>query len=95
MTIVCSERVHTVAVAHYGQSLKARQWAEATRTRLYHGETGSVLGGLKRMETHVADTAHEVAKLLDCLGEHCHRTSYETLRPWRISVGQWGDWVGQ
>jgi hypothetical protein len=45
----CCERLHRVATSLYGQSLKAQEWAEATLTRLYHGEVSQVIGGLKRM----------------------------------------------
>ena len=76
----CAERVYTVAVVQYGQTLKAVEWTEATLTRLSHGEAGQVIGGLKRMATNSDASAHAVEKLMDSLGEHRHRTTYQKLR---------------
>ena len=41
----CADDIQNVAKAHYGASLQALEWAEATRTRLYVGKVSSVLGG--------------------------------------------------
>jgi hypothetical protein len=46
----CSEYLHKVAKAQYGNSEQAQEWAEATLTRLYLGKVGQVLGGLRRMQ---------------------------------------------
>lgn len=86
----CSERVHQVAVSIYGQGLKAREWAEVTLTRLYHGEVGSVIGGLKRMKPTLDEVAHEIIKFIDYLDEHRHRTAYEHLRRGGYALGSGG-----
>ena len=46
----CSEYLHKVAKAQYGNPVQAQEWAEATLTRLYLGKVGQVLGGLRRMQ---------------------------------------------
>ena len=46
----CSEYLHKVAKAQYGQTFQALEWVEATLTRLYMGKVGTVLGGLRRMQ---------------------------------------------
>jgi Uncharacterised protein family (UPF0236) len=46
----CSAYLHKVAKAQYADPLQAQEWAEATRTRLYLGKVGQVLGGLRRMQ---------------------------------------------
>ena len=86
----CAERVYKVAVAQYGQTLKAVEWTEATLTRLYHGEAGQVIGGLKRMATNSDESAHTVEKLMDYLGEHRHRTTYQKLRRGGYPLGSGG-----
>ena len=42
----CAQYLHRVAKAHYGASVQAVEWVEATMTRLYLGKVGVVLGGL-------------------------------------------------
>jgi len=86
----CCERIHRVSVSLYGQGLKALEWAETTLTRLYHGEVSSVIGGLKRMRSRSAEAAHEIAKLIDYLDDHRHRTTYENLRRGGYPLGSGG-----
>lgn len=86
----CSERIHRVATAIYGEGLKGQEWAEATLTRLYHGEVGQVIGGLKRMGERSAQADHEIIKLIDYLHEHRHRTTYERLRRGGYPLGSGG-----
>ena len=86
----CSERIHRVATAIYGEGLKGQEWAEATLTRLYHGEVGPVIGGLKRMGERSAPADHEIIKLMDYLHEHRHRTTYERLRRGGYPLGSGG-----
>ena len=86
----CSERIHRAATAIYGEGLKGQEWAEATLTRLYHGEVGQVIGGLKRMGRRSAQADHEIIKLIDYLHEHRHRTTYERLRRGGYPLGSGG-----
>ena len=46
----CAQYLHRVAKAHYGASVQACEWVEATMTRLSLGKVGLVLRGLKRMQ---------------------------------------------
>jgi hypothetical protein len=86
----CAEYLHKVATAHYGDSLSALEWVEATLTRLYMGKVGSVLGGLRRMQP----TSEEAAKAIDnCwiyLGEHRSRTHYRKFRRGGYPLGSGG-----
>lgn len=86
----CSEYLHKVAKAQYGQTLQAREWVEATLTRLYMGQVGTVLGALRRMQP----TSEEARKAMDnCwvyLGEHRGRTQYRTLRRGGYPLGSGG-----
>src|SRR5918993_2436043 len=64
----CSQYLHRVACAQYGHTLQALEWVEATLTRLYHGQVGAVLGGLRRMQP----TSDEAAKAIDNCWMHLH-----------------------
>jgi hypothetical protein len=86
----CSERIHQVSVSLYGQGVKAQEWAEATLTRLYLGEAGHVIGGLKRMRVGSQEQSHEIVKLIDYLEEHRHRTTYGQLRRGGYAIGSGG-----
>jgi hypothetical protein len=86
----CSEYLHRMASAQYGQTFQALEWVEATLTRLYTGQVGAVLGGLRRMQP----TSHEAAKAIDnCwmhLQEHRGRTHYGRLRRGGYPLGSGG-----
>ena len=86
----CSEYLHKVAKAQYGNSERAQEWTEATLTRLYLGKMGQVLGGLRRMQP----TSDEALKAIDnCwvyLSEHRGRTHYRKFRRGGYPVGSGG-----
>jgi hypothetical protein len=86
----CSEYLHKVAKAQYGQTLQALEWVEATLTRLYMGKVGTVLGGLRRMQP----TSEEALKAIDnCwvyLDGHRGRTHYRKFRRGGYPLGSGG-----
>jgi hypothetical protein len=86
----CSEYLHRVAQAQYGQTLQALEWVEATLTRLYMGKMGTVLGGLRPMQP----TSEEARKAIDnCwvyLNDHRGRTDYGTFRRGGSPLGSGG-----
>jgi hypothetical protein len=86
----CSEYLHKVAKAQYGNSQQAQEWVEATLTRLYMGKVGHVLRGLQRMQP----TSEEALKAMDnCwvyLNEHRGRTTYRQLRRGGYPLGSGG-----
>ena len=70
----CAQYLHRVAKAHYGASVQAVEWVEATMTRLYLGKVGVVLGGLRRMQAQSDEAAKAIANCWDYLNEHRGRT---------------------
>jgi hypothetical protein len=86
----CAEYLHRVACAQYGHTLQALEWVEATLTRLYQGQVGAVLGGLRRMQP----TSDEAAKAIDnCwihLNTHRSRTLYGKFRRGGYPLGSGG-----
>jgi hypothetical protein len=86
----CAEYLHKVAKAQDNDPLHALQWVEATLTRLYLGNVGQVLGGLRRMQP----TSSEALKAMDnCwvyLRSHRGRTHYRTLRRGGYPLGSGG-----
>ena len=86
----CSEYLHKVAKAQYSDPVHALEWVEATLTRLYMGQVGWVLGGLRRMQP----TSEEARKAIDnCwvyLTAHRGRTHYRTLRRGGYPLGSGG-----
>jgi hypothetical protein len=86
----CAEYLHKVAKAHYGDSVQALQWVEATLTRLYLGHVGAVLGGLRRMQAHTEEAAKAIANCWVYLHEHRHRTFYRQFRKGGYPLGSGG-----
>jgi hypothetical protein len=86
----CAEYLHRMAHAQYGQTVHALEWVEATLTRLYMGQVGAVLGGLRRMRP----TSQEAAKAIDNCWVHLHahraRTHYRTFRRGGYPLGSGG-----
>lgn len=76
----CAQYLHRVAKAHYGASVQAVEWVEATMTRLSLGKVGLVLGGLKRMQAQSDAAEKALANCWDYLDAHRGRTAYRKLR---------------
>lgn len=86
----CAQHVHAVATEHYGQSLQALEWREATMTRLFCGDVGRVIGGLKRMEAVSTVAAKTITKLIGYLHEHRPRLNYDAQRQAGYPLGSGG-----
>ena len=86
----CAQYLHRVAKAHYGVSVQAVEWVEATMTRLYLGKVGTVLGGLKRMQAQSDEAQKAMANCWDYLYEHRGRTTYQKLRRGGYPLGSGG-----
>jgi hypothetical protein len=86
----CAQDLHRVANAHYGASVQALEWAEATRTRRSLGKVGLVLGGLKRMQAQSDEAEKAMVNCWDSLDEHRGRPAYRTLRRGGYPLGSGG-----
>jgi Uncharacterised protein family (UPF0236) len=86
----CAQYLHRVAKAHYGSSVQALEWVEATMTRLYLGKVGVVLGGLQRMQAQSDEAAKAIAHCWNYLDEHRGRTTYQKLRRGGYPLGSGG-----
>jgi len=87
----CSEHVHALAAAQYAdEPAKGLQWVEATMARLYYGETGHVLGGLKRMKPRTNDVKEQIRKLVSYLQNNAHRIDYKYNRAGGYPIGSGG-----
>ena len=86
----CAQSLHRVAKVHYGASVQALEWVEATLTRLYLGKVGLVLGGLKRMQAQSDEAAKAIANCWDYLDAHRGRTAYQKLRRGGYPLGSGG-----
>jgi Uncharacterised protein family (UPF0236) len=86
----CAQYLHRVAKAHYGVSVQAVEWVEATMTRLYLGKVGLVLGGLRRMQAQSDEAEKAIANCWDYLNEHRGRTTYRQLRRGGYPLGSGG-----
>jgi Uncharacterised protein family (UPF0236) len=86
----CAQYLHRVAKAHYGSSVQALEWVEATMTRLYLGQVGLVLGGLKRMQAQSDEAEKAIANCWDYLDEHRGRIHYRHLRRGGYPLGSGG-----
>src|SRR5207247_5000645 len=86
----CAQYLHRVAKAHYGTSVQALEWVEATMTRLYLGKVSLVLGGLRRMQAQSDEAEKAIANCWGYLDEHRGRTNYRQLRRGGYPLGSGG-----
>jgi Transposase len=86
----CAQYLHRVAKVHYGSSMQALEWVEATLTRLYLGKVSLVLRGLKRMQAQSDEAAKAIANCWDYLDEHRGRTTYRKRRRGGYPLGSGG-----
>lgn len=86
----CSEYLHKMAYAQYGQTLPALEWVESTLTRLYMGHVGAVLGGLRRMQPRSPEAAKAIENCWVHLRKHRSRTPYGKFRRGGYPLGSGG-----
>ena len=85
-----AEYLHKMAKAQYVAPVHAQEWAEATLTRLYLGQVGQVLGGLRRMQPTSDDARKAIDNCWVYLPDHRYRTHYRTLRRGGYPLGRGG-----
>jgi hypothetical protein len=86
----CSEYLHKVAHEQYANPVQAREWVEATLTRLYLGQVGWVLGGLRRMQPTSENARKAIDNCWVYLSDHRKRTSYRQFRRGGYPLGSGG-----
>jgi hypothetical protein len=85
----CSEHLHKVADAHYGDSPEAITWIEATIARLSENQVDSVIWGLQRFQAD-AIAQEEVDKLITYLRNQKERLDYTACKEAGIPIGSGG-----
>ncbi len=84
----CSEYVHGVANAHYGKETReARQWCEATLTRIHYGYHGDVLSGLGKMKAQTQDVQAKINTFYNYLANHCEKMNYGSVKRGGYHIG--------
>lgn len=85
----CSEHVHKVALAHYGETPQAIQWIEAAMARLFENKVDSVIWGLQRLQA-ATFVQEEIDKLITYLRHHKSRFDYTACKQTGIPIGSGG-----
>ena len=86
----CSEYLHRMAKAQYGDGQQAHEWVEATLTRLYLGKISAVLGGLGRMRATSEEAQQAISNCWAFLHKHRGRSHYLKLRRGGYPLGSGG-----
>jgi len=87
----CAEHVHEVAKAQYGEkSPNALEWAEATLCRLFFGEVGHCIAGLRRMKPKTRQAGEIIRKFAAYLQKHRDRLNYRSRRLGGYPIGSGG-----
>ena len=77
----CSEYVHAVANVQYGKGTrKAKEWVEATFTRLFHNNIDDVIHGLKIMQPASPEAQEKIADVVKYLSKRKGQVSYGSAK---------------
>ena len=77
----CSEYIHAVAKAQYGKDTKqAREWVEATFTRLFHNNIDDVIRGLKIMQPASSEAEEKITGVVRYLSKRKNRVNYGSAK---------------
>jgi len=77
----CSEYIHAVANAQYGKGTKqAREWVEATFTRLFHNNVDDVIRGLKIMQPASSEAEEKITGAVRYLSKRKNLVNYGSAK---------------
>ena len=84
----CSEYVHEVADTYYGKETRdAREWCEATLTRIYYGNNDDVLADLQRMKAQTKEPQKMIDKFYSYLTNHGDKMNYASAKRGGYQIG--------
>ena len=84
----CSEYIHATANAQYGKGTKqAREWVEATFTRLFHNDIDNVLRGMRSMQPVSSEAQEKITDAVRYLSERKHQVNYGSAKRAGYHIG--------
>ena len=87
----CLEHLHELADSQYGDDPdKAVSWVIGAIGHIYYGETGQVVGGLKRMKPKNDVVKEQIRKLIGYLKNNERRTNYGSAKKGGYPIGSGG-----
>ena len=87
----CSEYLHDLANAQYGKnSQKAREWVEATLSRLFMNNADQIIAGIKRMKPTSDEAKDQIDKTVRYLEERKDMVNYGSLKRGGFHIGSGG-----
>ena len=87
----CSEYLHDLANAQYGKkSQKAREWVEATLSRLFMNNADQIIAGIKRMKPTSDEAKDQIDKTVRYLESRKDMVNYGSLKRGGFHIGSGG-----
>ena len=84
----CSEYLHDLANTQYGKnSQKAREWVEATLSRLFMNNADQIISGIKRMKPRSDEAKDQIDKTVRYLDERKDMINYGSLKRGGFHIG--------
>ena len=84
----CSEYIHAVAKAQYGKGTKqAREWIEATFTRLFYNNIHEVIRGLKIMQPVSSEAEEKITDAVRYLSKRKNLVNYGSAKRAGYHIG--------
>jgi len=87
----CSEYLHDLANAQYGKNTqKAREWVEASLSRLFMNNADQIISGIKRMKPRSEEAKNQIDKTVGYLEKHKDMVNYGALKRGSFHIGSGG-----
>jgi hypothetical protein len=87
----CSEYLHDLANTQYGKnSQKAREWVEATLSRLFMNNADQIIAGIKRMKPRSGEVKDQIDKTVGYLDKRRDMVNYGSLKRGGFHIGSGG-----
>jgi hypothetical protein len=86
----CSEHLHGVAQAQWGDGVPGLEWVEGTVARLFCGEVDEVIESLRALKPRTADAEKVIARCAAYLEANRHRVDYGSYERGRYPIGSGG-----
>ena len=84
----CSEYIHAVAKVQYGKgTIQAKEWVEATFTRLFHNNIDDVIRGLKIMQPASCEAEQKIADVIRYLSKRKDQVNYGSTKRAGYHIG--------
>jgi len=83
----CTQHLYKFASLKFPDEIKAKEWVDMTKVRLFHNQGKQIISGLKRMKCDNEEIRKERDKLIQYLSMNIHRINYGKAKRGNYPIG--------